>query len=72
MQMNFTEALMIISSAFVLPMIAVFIYAFASGGIARAERAKDVVLLEDEIDYWQAEPATASAPRARQGGGDAA
>ncbi len=57
MQMTIVEALMIISSAFVLPALAVVTYSFFSGGIRKTERAKYQVVEEpDEIDYWAPEP----------------
>jgi hypothetical protein len=57
MKMTIVEALMVISSVFVLPALAVITFSFFSGGLRNTERAKFQVLSEpDEIDYWAEEP----------------
>lgn len=57
MKMTIVEALMIISSVFVLPALAVITFSFFSGGLRNTERVKYQVLSEpDEIDWWGEEP----------------
>jgi Sec-independent protein secretion pathway component TatC len=65
-EMTILEALMLISSAIALPVIAVLTYAFFSGGLTGTEDAKFTVLMENDEDYWSTGPVGVAGGGARQ------
>lgn len=69
--MTMREALVLLSTALVLPMMAVLAIAFVTGRLSGTENAKYTVLREADVDYWAA-PEAAVAAAAAEGSGGAA
>jgi hypothetical protein len=68
--MTMREALVLLSTALVLPMMAVLAIAFVTGRLSGTENAKYTVLREADVDYWAA-PEAATAAAAEGSGGAA-
>lgn len=54
METLINEALMLISTVIVLPIVAVLTYAFFAGRLTNTENAKYAVLIEEDEEYWDA------------------
>jgi hypothetical protein len=52
MKLSIEELLFLASSVIILPIVAVMIVSFFSGGLKNTEDAKLVVTAEPEEDYW--------------------
>jgi hypothetical protein len=63
MKLSIDELLFLASSVIVLPVIAVLVVSFFTGGLKNTEDAKLVVTAEPEEDYWAvSDPIVAGRP----------